>query len=80
MVINGLAPDTDVVGYEIEPYERQLLDAGFRVAPNVVPTGLAVARVGDQKLRSGRSTPLDLAEPNYCKKSQAERIQAGEKA
>ena len=78
-LINALVPDTDVVGYDIEPYERQLLDAGFRVAPNVVPTGLAVARVGDKKLRAGRSTPLDLAEPNYCKKSQAERIQAGEK-
>lgn len=79
-LINLLSPDTLVLGYGIEPYEQQFLDAGFRVRPNVSPNGAAVAQVGAVALASGKATPLDSAEPNYCRRSQAERLRAGERA
>ena len=73
-----LSPDTLVVGYGIGLYEDKLLHAGLTVQPNICPSGAAVARIGEQRLSAGEDTPLDFAEPNYCKKSQAERLLAGE--
>lgn len=77
-LLTMLSPDTQVVGYGIAAYEDRLLHAGLTVLPNVIPSGAAVALVGEQKLSAGKDTPLDVAQPNYCKKSQAERLRAGE--
>jgi len=76
-LIAKLGPDTVVVGYDIEPYEQRFLDVGLTVRPSVVPSGAAVAYQGHQKLRAGQATPIDQAVPNYCKKSQAERLREG---
>jgi tRNA threonylcarbamoyladenosine biosynthesis protein TsaB len=79
-LLTVLSPDTPVVGYGIGLYEDRLLAAGLAVLPNIAPSGVAVARVGERKLSAGKDTPLDLAQPNYCKKSQAERLRAGERS
>ena len=77
-LLTMLGPDTTVAGYGIEPYESRLLDVGLKVLPNVHPTGSAVAIVGEGVLMEGKGTPLDVAEPNYCRRSQAERLRSGE--
>jgi tRNA threonylcarbamoyladenosine biosynthesis protein TsaB len=79
-VIRALSPDTVVAGYGIEPYEDRLLAAGLKVIPSVAPSGSSVALIGEQILLCDGGTSLGEAEPNYCRKSQAERLRAGERA
>ncbi len=78
-LVDVLGSDTVVVGYGVEDYETRFLGAGHTVFPSVIPSGASVALVGEQKLLADESTRVDVAEPNYCKKSQAEQLRAGEK-
>jgi tRNA threonylcarbamoyladenosine biosynthesis protein TsaB len=75
-LISLLSPDAVVIGYEITDYVEVFSNAGFDVIPDVSPDGGAVAILGERQLVDGDRVALDLAEPNYCKKSQAERLRA----
>lgn len=79
-LLTVLGPDTTVVGFEIDDHADRFRDAGFRILADVDPNGGAVALVGEQILTAGGATPLPIAEPNYCRRSQAERLKAGERA
>jgi tRNA threonylcarbamoyladenosine biosynthesis protein TsaB len=65
-----------VAGFGISDYAEALERRGHSVLPDIGPSGGAVASLGERQLKSGVLSPLDLAEPNYCKKSQPERLQA----
>jgi len=75
-LISLLAPEAIVVGYEIGSYTDAFCQAGFAVMPDVRPSGGAVATIGERRLASGHQVSVDGAEPNYCKKSQPERLRA----
>ena len=77
-LVKSLRPDTAVVGFGIDTYASRLISEGFKVDASVRPSGAAVARVGARLLEAGEATALESAEPNYCRKSQAERKQDGE--
>ena len=77
-LISLLPPDSVVAGYKIDDYVDSLSSAGFVVLSDVSPDGGAVATLGEKQLVRGDRASLDLAEPNYCKKSQPERLRAQE--
>ena len=77
-LVSLLSPGSVVAGYNIDDYADSLSRAGFVVLSDVRPDGGAVATLGEKQLVRGDHASLDLAEPNYCEKSQPERLKEQE--